>query len=167
MLTLEPATLDDAPAIASLRIAAAADLTKRYGKGHWSSGGTEKGVLYDLKTPLLCVARERKHIVATLRLQTKKPWAIDTKYFTPATKPIYLTNMAVDPALQGRGIGRASIDAARRIVRDWPADVIRLDAYDADAGAAGFYEKCGFREVGRTSYRNTPLVYMELFVSSL
>jgi hypothetical protein len=46
----------------------------------------------------------------------------------------------------------------------WPADAIRLDAFDAEAGAGGFYSKCGFREVGRVSYRNVPLIYFEMLV---
>jgi hypothetical protein len=43
-----------------------------------------------------------------------------------------------------------------------PRYALRLDAYDADAGAGGFYAKCGFREVGRVVYRKNPLVYFEL-----
>jgi len=44
--------------------------------------------------------------VATLRLASKRPWAIDTKYFTRAEKPIYLVGMAVHPEAQGKGVGR-------------------------------------------------------------
>jgi ribosomal protein S18 acetylase RimI-like enzyme len=70
--------------------------------------------------------------------------------------------MAVHPEMQHRGIGRRCIEHAIERARLWPADSIRLDAYDAKAGAGGFYEKCGFREVGRVVYRLTPLVYYEL-----
>ena len=45
-----------------------------------------------------------------------------------------------------------------------PSDAIRLDAFDADAGAGEFYSKCGFREVGRASYRSVPLIYFEMLV---
>ena len=38
---------------------------------------------------------------------------------------------------------------------------IRLDAYDAPAGAGPFYSRCGFREMGRVIYRKVPLVYFE------
>jgi hypothetical protein len=46
-------------------------------------------------------------------------------------------------------------------VKQTPGDAIRLDAYDAEAGAGEFYRKYGFREVGRASYRNVPLIYFE------
>jgi hypothetical protein len=53
---------------------------------------------------------------------------------------------------------------AEATARAWPADALRLDAYDAEAGAGPFYEKCGFREVGRVSYKRNPLVYFELML---
>ena len=100
--------------------------------------------------------------IATFKLATKKPWAIDTRYFTPCRKPLYLTSMAVDPARQRHGIGRLCLEDARRVAREWPAQAIRLDAYNAPAGAGDFYAKCGFREVGRVTYRSVPLLYFEL-----
>lgn len=161
-LILSQANVDDAPAIAALRASVAERLTRDFGKGHWSSAGTEKGVLLDLKTPGLFVSRRAGRIVATLRLATKKPWAIDPSYFTPCKRPLYLTSMAVDPVLQRTGIGRTCMKDARRVTREWPADAIRLDAYDAAAGAGEFYAKCGLREVGHVVYRTVPLVYYEL-----
>jgi GNAT superfamily N-acetyltransferase len=99
--------------------------------------------------------------VATFQLGTRKPWAIDVSYFSKSTRPLYLTAMAVDPDAQGNGVGRRCVEEILRIAREWPADAIRLDAYDASAGAGAFYAKCGFREVGRVIYRNNPLVYFE------
>jgi GNAT superfamily N-acetyltransferase len=69
--------------------------------------------------------------------------------------------MAVKPARQGQGIGRLCLQEALRMGRDWPADAIRLDAYDAKAGAGGFYARCGMTERGRVSYKGTPLIYYE------
>lgn len=164
VLIFDAAANADAAAIAALRTAAAARLTHDYGHGHWSTETTEKGVLRVLATSRVLVARKGGEVVGTLRLTTKKPWAIDPRYFKVVGKPIYLLDMAVTPELQRRGIGRRLLEEAKTAVRDWPADAVRLDAYDADAGAAGFYAKCGFREVGRVRYRKVPLVYFELLI---
>jgi hypothetical protein len=51
---------------------------------------------------------------------------------------------------------------AGAVARAWPADAIRLDAFDADAGAGGFYAKCGWGEVARVTYKKDPLIYFEL-----
>jgi GNAT superfamily N-acetyltransferase len=154
----------DAPALAALRSAAARDLTERYGQGHWSHEATERGVLNDFRHAEVWAARRGDTILATFRLATKKPWAIDKTYFTDSRRPIYLTNMAVHPDVQRQGIGRQCLVHAVQRVRRWPGDAIRLDAYDAEAGAGPFYARCGFREVGRVVYRNDPLIYYELLL---
>jgi GNAT superfamily N-acetyltransferase len=161
---LQPASIEDAPALAALHNAVADHLTDLHGRGPWSSGTSEKGVRYAMRTARVFVARQGPAIIATLRLTTRKPWAIDTSYFAPGRKPLYLLAMAVTPAKQRRGIGRRCLEEARRIALAWPADAIRLDAYDAEAGAGTFYARCGCTEVGRISYRNTPLVYFEMLL---
>src|SRR5262249_43542229 len=139
-----------------LHTAVAEHLTLLHGRGPWSTATSEKGVLYAMRTSQVFVARQGDEIVGTLRLATKKPWAIDPKYFTKCRKPLYLLAMAVAPARQRRGIGRRCFEQARQIASAWPADAIRLDAYDAKAGAGGFYASCGCTEVGRVTYRSTP-----------
>jgi GNAT superfamily N-acetyltransferase len=159
-------TTKDAAKLAALHTAVAEHLTGQHGNGPWSASTSEKGVLLAMRTSRVFVARQGSEIVGTLRLATKKPWAIDTSYFSKCRTPIYLLAMAVLPAMQRQGLGRRLLEEAAQIARAWPADAIRLDAYDAAAGAGPFYARCGYTEMGRTSYRNVPLVYYELLVSS-
>jgi GNAT superfamily N-acetyltransferase len=151
----------DASELSRMRTAVAERLTREFGPGHWSSPVSEASQASAIEQGRVLVARRHGSIVATFRLATKKPWAIDASYFTKVTRPLYLTDMAVAPDVQRRGIGRACMAEAGRIARRWPADAIRLDAYDARAGAGPFYEKCGLREMGRVVYRNDPLIYYE------
>ena len=161
-LSFSIATDADVPEVAQLRAAVAADLTRRHGHGHWSATATEKSVLRDVMTSRVLLARQDGRIVGTLRLATKKPWAIDAAYFSPCRKALYLTDMAVLPGMQRCGIGRRCLKQAHTIAAGWPADAIRLDAYDGPVGAGEFYAKCGFQQMGRVTYRKTPLVYYEL-----
>jgi ribosomal protein S18 acetylase RimI-like enzyme len=193
-LSFAIATEADAAAIAALLNAAADHLTSLHGCGHWSHQTTERGVLLGITPPVAGVRRnvtsrvliaykpgrpnQSKRIIGTLRLATKKPWAIDVSYFTPVPKALYLTAMAVAPQLQRQGIGRRMLVEAARIAREFPTtpavQAIRLDAYDTSqprrrastngAGAEGFYAKAGFREVGRVKYKGTPLVYFEMLL---
>lgn len=163
-LSFSLATEPDAAELAALHTAAAEDLTLRIGLGFWSSSRTEKSVLLDLSRPQfsrVLTARNGGKIAGTLRLATKKPWAIDTTYFTPVVRPLYLTGMAVHPAFQRRGVGRQLMKEAEALAKNWPGDAIRLDAFDAAAGAADFYLKCGMREVAHVIYKSDPLVYFE------
>jgi GNAT superfamily N-acetyltransferase len=167
-LVFAAATNSDAAALAALHSAVAEDLTRRFGQGFWSSAPSERAVLNHLRRPKLArvvVARFESHrIVGTLRLATKKPWAIDTAYFTAAKRPLYLTGMAVHPDFQRQGVGRLLLKEAEVAARAWPADAIRLDAFDASAGAGTFYAKCGFREVARVTYKQDPLIYFEMIL---
>ena len=61
---LQPATADDAAALAGLHSAVADDLTRRHGRGPWSSGTSEKGVLYAMRTSNVFVARAGAEIMA-------------------------------------------------------------------------------------------------------
>ena len=164
-LKFAPATPDDAPALAALHTAVADDFTRRYGPGFWSHAASERGVLFQMRHARVLIASRGKTIVATLRLANKKPWAIDVSYFTPVKKAIYLTGMAVAPKLQRQGIGRRLLVHAIDQAKHWPADAIRLDAYDAAIGAGGFYASCGFRETARVVYKKNPLIYYELVLS--
>lgn len=163
-LSFRDATPEDAPAIAGLHNAAAGALTARFGEGHWSALVTERGVLSTLRHARVRLGRSGKRILSVLRLATKKPWAIDVAYFTPARRPLYLTGMTVSVAHQGNGLGRLALADAGRVASAWPGDAIRLDAYEALAGAGAFYEKCGFNERGRVVYKGNPLVYYELLL---
>lgn len=123
-------------------------------------------MLRDIKASRVLVARGPRRVIGTLTLQTKKPWAIDLEYFTPCTRPLYLINMAVVPDRQGTGVGRALLDEALSVARALPAGAIRLDAYDAPAGAGEFYRKCGYAPRGGKSYRGVPLLYFELMIGA-
>jgi GNAT superfamily N-acetyltransferase len=163
-LAITTATEADVAAIVSLRQAADRHLVQQFGDASWTTSVSEKSVLRDLKTSRVLVARRGADIVATARLATKKPWAIDLKYFASVSRALYLHDMAVEPAMQRKGIGRDLVAAAIAVAKVWPAGAVRLDAYDGRSGAGPFYAKCGFREVGRVTYRNTPLIYYEMLL---
>jgi GNAT superfamily N-acetyltransferase len=158
---LKPATTSHAAAIAALRLSTNEKLTRDFGSGPWTSTVTEKSVLYALRNSRVYIASDGRTIVGTLTLATKKPWAIDRTYFTKCQRPLYLLAMAVASDHQRRGIGRAMLADVDRIAKSWPADAICLDAYDLPGGAGDFYAKCGYREMGRVTYRNAPLIYYE------
>lgn len=161
-LRFRDATAQDVAAIAALLNAAAGALTARFGEGRWSAMTPERSVELSLRHARLRVGVEKTRIVTTLRLATRKPWSIDVAYFTAAQRPLYLTGMAVSVAHQRQGLGRAALDDARAVAAAWPADAIRLDAFDAPAGAGAFYERCGYEERARAVYRDDALIYFEL-----
>jgi GNAT superfamily N-acetyltransferase len=160
-LSFRFATDEDIPALLRLRLAVDVEQARRFGNNRWRTTISEQSVARALKSSRVLVAGRRGRLIATLRMATKKPWAIDLRYFTPVKKAVYLHDVDVNPPLQRSGIGRHLIERAKAVAREWPVDAIRLDAYDGPSGAGPFYRKCGFTEVGHTAYRGVPLVYFE------
>jgi GNAT superfamily N-acetyltransferase len=164
LLKFADATLDDVAAIAGLQNSAAGALTTRFGEGHWSSLVNERSAEVALRNARVRIGKSGRRVLTVLRLATRKPWAIDVSYFTPVRRALYLTGMAISVAHQGQALGRQALEDARAVAQAWPADAIRLDAYDAPAGAGRFYAKCGYVERGRVVYKGNPLVYYELLL---
>ena len=160
-LSFRFAVESDIAALLTMRLAVDADQARRFGDDRWSTTINEKSVARGLRSSRVLTANQRGRIVGALRMETKKPWAVDLKYFTPGCKTVYLHDVNVEPRLQRSGIGRQLIERANA-ARAWPVDAIRVDAYDGPSGAGPFYCKCGFTEVGHTVYRRVPLVYFEL-----
>ena len=164
-LTIQIATVNEAAAIARLLNDAADHLTGKFGKGHWSYHTSEKSVVNAItgKSKII-IALNGQEIAGSYCLQTKKPWAIDPAFFTPVEQALYLVGMAVSPAWQQKGIGRYMMQELPAFITQWPAQAVRLDAYDHAAGAGDFYRKNGFTERGRVLYRGNPLIYFERLV---
>jgi GNAT superfamily N-acetyltransferase len=160
-LTVEFATEVDIPELLQLRLVVDADQDRRFGNDRWTTTISEKSVARGLKSSRVLSARQDGRIVGMLRMETKRPWAIDLKYFTPVASSVYLHDVDVEPRLQRSGVGRQLMERAKDVAREWPVEAIRFDAYDGPSGGGSFYEKCAFIEVGRKVYRGVPLVYFE------
>lgn len=158
------ATADDAEDIAEVITEASQDLTDKHGPGHWSAVATKRGILTNMSKARVLVAKVDNKVVGTLRLTASRPWVIDPAYFTPVYRPIYLVDMAVRPGYQRIGVGRALIEQAKAMAAALTGDSIRLDAYEGIAGAGGFYEKCGFTEMGLIVYKKVPHIYFEWLI---
>ena len=156
------ATEADIAELLELRLAIDGDQQERFGDARYTTTLSEKSVARSLKGSRTVVATRRGRIVGTVRMETKKPWAIDLSYFTPACTAVYLHNVNVDPTLQRSGIGRRLMERVKHVAKEWPVDAIRLDAYDGPSGGGPFYRKCGFTKLGHAVYRGVPLIYYEL-----
>jgi GNAT superfamily N-acetyltransferase len=161
-LKLVLARADDIAELVALRTRVSQNLAKRFGEGFWAGRPTESGERFLMRIGRVYIVRHRGKLSATLALSTRKPWSIDVKHFRASAKPLYLRAMAIEPALQGKGVGRRCIAEVRRIAAEAGRDVIRLDAFDCTAGAGEFYRKCGFIETARVVYKGVPLIDFEM-----
>jgi putative acetyltransferase len=73
----------------------------------------------------------------------------------------HIDSLFVDPDRRGKGIGRSLVEHARSL---HPG--LTVDVNEQDLGAVGFYERLGFRRIGRSPHddagRPYPLLHMAL-----
>lgn len=165
-LVFGKATNADAAEIAALRMATARSLTQRHGAGPWSFAlESEASVQAEIRASTVVFVRDEGLVVGSARLATRNPWLVPTDFFAPCVRPIFLTAMAVSPARQRQGIGRRLLESAKQVAIELRGAAIRLDSYQGPAGAEDFYLRCGFREVHRGDYNQTPLVWFEYLIA--
>lgn len=69
-----------------------------------------------------------------------------------------LESLAVTPALQGRGVGRALLGAALAWASTQRAESLRLEVRASNERAIGMYRKAGFHQTGRRAcYYTAPV----------
>ena len=76
----------------------------------------------------------------------------------------HLTNLAVDEAYRRGGVGSSLLAECLRRMREAGCSTVRLEVREGNTVARAFYEKHGFREVGkvRLYYGDEDAVVMEL-----
>jgi GNAT superfamily N-acetyltransferase len=89
--------------------------------------------------------------------QTSEIWAIGTPpqacmILTPKLGSLYLGKLAVDPALQGRGLGRSLVSWAEARARALGLPALTLQTRVELAENHATFQRLGFLETGRTSH---------------
>ena len=156
------ATATDAAQIRAVRSAAAEDLTRRFGSGHWSQVSGVRTIRKHLADETTWAGEQSGELVATLRLTEAKIGFYRSAWFAnPKSIARYLMHMAVSPDHQGFGCGTALLAEIEKVASKLGAECVRLDSYDAPAGAGPFYAKAGYTRVHSGEVNGVPLLYWE------
>ncbi len=79
----------------------------------------------------------------------------------PKDDALFIENIAVDPAAQGKGVGRALLDFAEREARRLGLEALRLYTNAAMTENLAYYPARGFRETGRREEDGYKRVFFE------
>ena len=96
---------------------------------------------------LLVVAEQAGHLIAFAQLERGAGHALVADAETAELARLY-----VQPRFQGRGVGSRLLAWAEARARDEGAATLWLTAWIGNVRALSFYRRCGYRELGATSY---------------
>jgi len=69
-----------------------------------------------------------------------------------ANHPAEVQRFYVAPSFQGRGVAQALMSACVDQAKEWGCDALWLGVWEMNPRAIAFYEKSGFRKVGRQDF---------------
>jgi ribosomal protein S18 acetylase RimI-like enzyme len=69
-----------------------------------------------------------------------------------ANHPAEIQRFYVGPPFQGHGLAQALMSVCVEQARDWGCDALWLSVWELNPRAVAFYEKSGFRKVGRQDF---------------
>ncbi len=104
----------------------------------------------ELADPLrtaLAVTHEGRWVAYALVRSGQAPVALT------GTRPVEVERFYVDHAWHGRGVAAPLMEAALDAARQHRGDVAWLGVWEQNSRAIRFYTRCGFADVGRTTYQ--------------
>lgn len=146
------------------RIVAAANetLAKRWGPACPSRTRTLDTYNRHCLTERVTFALQDGAPIGTFMLKLETPrFAGSTRWRDFFSPHVYLVQMAVLPAMQGRGVGKAMLAHAESEAHALNRPIIRLDAYTGPCGASRFYLRHGFQYRGTGSVNGVALNFFE------
>lgn len=134
--------LDDVMYLLNARIAWLRDR----GSMQWSTRDFRPIMTETIRAGHTWLLYEGARPLATLTMSTIG----DPDFWTPselATPALYLSKLATDPAIKGRGLGALLIDWANAYAHSWGVSVVRWDVWRTNQDLQDYYDRLGSRHV--------------------
>jgi ribosomal protein S18 acetylase RimI-like enzyme len=151
--TLRRATPADAAGVHALLVAAGRDLATR-GFLNWSTPYPREKLDADVVSREVYVAfadddaRQRRPAATFTLGATPARADAPTHWLVPHAPARYLNRLAVDPALQGRGLGGWCLERIEEIAHAAGASAVRCEVLRANSVVRRLYERHGYEERG-------------------
>ena len=87
------------------------------------------------------------YILCKLIERAENPFSFTMRY-------LLVDQISVRPEAQGKGVGKALIEQAEVLAREWNVSRIQLDSWGFNTGAHAFFEKMGFVKFDHRFWRN-------------
>lgn len=117
------------------------DMYNNDGLSHWKNGYSRENIERDISEKEVYLVTKEHDFVGCFMITTSA-----SCFFTDINrnKYIYISKLAIDPRVSGKGIGSKSIKFCELFAIERQLKGIRLDVYSKSKKAIKFYENLGF-----------------------
>lgn len=148
---------DYASACETYRLACQAMEAQGLHQWHWGEYPNEEMILQDIELGQLYVNDEGTAAVCINQVQDKEYDDINWLF---GQKPGSFHRLALRPACQGKGLGKALLQDVEDVLRAQGCDCLRIDTYAENTHAQHVYEQYGMRTAGEVRFFHRPLPFI-------
>ena len=116
---------------------------------HWGTYPAENMVRKDVEKGRLYFMRAEEVLAAAVTVDFGQEEEYAQIPWTCGIRPGSFRRLAVNPSMQGSGLGGAVVDDVQQMLRRGGCDCVRVDTSEFNRNAMRLYEKLGFRRCGR------------------
>ncbi|MCX7920817.1 MAG: GNAT family N-acetyltransferase [Clostridia bacterium] len=114
----------------------------------------------DINKNTLYVLKERKSFLGIITIDEEQPPEYNQiKWCCEGKNVLVIHRLAIQPKVQGKGLGGKLMDFAEDFAIRFGYGCIRLDAYSGNEQTLGFYNRKGYMNVGEFTIAQRPLPF--------
>lgn len=131
------------------------DMAQKYNLHHWDNSMVKSCVIVEL-----CLLKNQVYLV----LEGKNPVA--TFQIKKKGRVLFFEKLAVSPKASGRGYGSYCVRRIEKMAKKLDCEKVQMEVYSLSRHAIEFYQKKGYKQVGKTDTRKYMDLVMEKIVGS-
>ena len=122
---------------------------------HWGKYPNEEMIRGDIEKGRLYYMRLDGKLAAAVMVMAGQDPEYEAMNWSCGIRPGLFHRLAVNPAMQGNGLGGVALDDVMQILRRQGCDCIRCDTSVMNSHAVSLYKKLGFRRCGTLQWPGT------------
>lgn len=147
----------------------ASDLTGKLGQGYWSKQRSLRAQRERIRNSeqrlpgrMIWVLEEGADLLGSTTLSTSPaPFWRKTMWAEPDAPALCVSDLALFPAAEGKGLGKALMEFAEEAARSHGLCWVRLDAFTVNPHSTAFYRHIGYDERGNLAVGDVALILFE------
>lgn len=152
-LSISKVTVSEIAALHQILVECGLDLQKRFNLSYWVPPYPLRKMIKDALNMDLYAIELNSELIGTFTIETTIPPGYlkygHINWQNPGLEAFYIHRLAILPLFQGKAIGSWCLQQIEKLAINQNYSAIRLDAVKINRNLLKFYEKSGYKRVGK------------------